>query len=81
MCVSKTLVAIKQGEFPGGRVLGDTGNRQDAGPHPTHTMHFFHAQHSQKVKQICFKAFSWWYSINPISNQKKIADIVQCASQ
>ena len=41
MCVSKTLVAIKQGEFPGGRVLGDTGNRQDAGPHPTHIMHFF----------------------------------------
>ena len=37
MCVSKTLVAIKQGEFPGGKLLGETGNRQDAGPHPTYT--------------------------------------------
>ena len=54
MCVSKTRVAIKQGEFPGGKLLGDTGNRQDAGPHPTHThtMHFFPSQHSQNIQKL-----------------------------
>ena len=35
MCVSKTLVAIKQGEFPGGKVLGDAALEIDKTQGPT----------------------------------------------
>ena len=72
MCVSKTLVAIKQGEFPGGRLLGDTGNRQDAGPtlltQCTFSPHSILKRFNRFVDAF-FMVVSFIHSAYPISEQ------------
>ena len=61
MCVSKTLVAIKQGEFPGGKLLGETGNRQDAGPQPTYTHNalFYPCSILKRFKRLFASSYFW----------------------